>query len=188
MSNSALKFAKVAIPLLLALLVLFILFNKSSNEQELNDPVIEEKITERLDQTSKTLPDNVGSHEAMIAGVPASNTSGKFAEQRPEDLEPYSRWVPPIAREAWLNKTKTILQKLADPGYTAETRDVYFHLGYKDKPASCGSFRYLPPQGETAGPFQRFIYTGRATTIIESELPSAFDELWRNLCVLRLYE
>ena len=163
------------------------LFTQVFNDQP--DPNNETSERFRIDRALPSSSSDFNTKEIMIAGIPASNTSGKFAVERPDDIDPYSRWMPPVVRERWLEKSNQVLSDLAPRGYKTEILNEYIHLGFKDKPATCGSLTFTAlEEGSELDDAQRFIYTGRSTTVLERELTAAFEVLWQQLCVEKLYD
>lgn len=124
--------------------------------------------------------------EEMLAGVPLSKAHGQFAAERPADLDPYRRWAPPVVRAQWLAKSETLMLQKHTYAANAEYRGVYFHLGFKDKPATCGEVRLIDHDGGPIGNFERFIYPGRGAIYLASELPGSFNSIWSKLCVATL--
>ena len=123
------------------------------------------------------------SGEEMIHGVPASKNVGQYAAERPASLDPYRRWAPPIMRSKWLEKSEVIMLEKHTFAADAEYRGVYFHLGFMDKPASCGEVRFIDHDGQPIGDFEPYVYSGRGSLHLESELPDSFHVIWKKLCV-----
>ena len=121
--------------------------------------------------------------EEMIAGVPLSKANGQFAAERPADLDPYRKWAPPVMRQQYLDKAQQQLLDKNTYAARAEQRGVYFHLGFMDKPATCGEVRFISYEGEPIDDYQRFIYTGRSSIAMERDLSASFEGLWQKLCV-----
>lgn len=121
--------------------------------------------------------------EEMIHGVPASKNVGQYAAERPASLDPYRRWAPPIMRSKWLAKSEVIMLEKHTFAADAEYRGVYFHLGFMDKPASCGEVRFIDHDSQPIGDFERYLYSGRGSLHLESELPDSFHVIWKKLCV-----
>lgn len=111
------------------------------------------------------------------------NVNPQFAETPPEDKLSLRRWAPPVIRDAFLEKGNNVILSKHPYAADANFRGVYFHLGHKDKPASCGEVQFIGHDGSTIGDFERFVYSGRASAYVESELPDSFEVIWQKICV-----
>ncbi len=154
-------------------------------DKEPSVPAIVQQAPEQGVQAPKPAvePPSVEAEIEMIAGVPANSTNGQFAAERPADLDPFRRWAPPVARTVFMDKSEKIMLEKHPYAASAEYRGVFFHLGFKDKPATCGEVKLFGHDGNAVGDFERFVYSGRASLHLQSELPEIFDGIWKKLCV-----
>ena len=171
----------VLVPLALLGLVTAILLGRQPAPEP--GSVVADPTTAAPPEPAQDEPAEPAADEAMIAGVPASKATGQFAAERPADLDPYRKWAPPIMRQQYLDKAHQQLLDKNTYAARAQQRGVYFHLGFMDKPATCGEVRFIDHEGEPIDDYQRFIYTGRSSVAMERDLSGSFEGLWEKLCV-----
>ncbi len=169
------------VPLAVLALVVAVLLNREPEVDQASS-VGEEPAPAPVSTEPVAAPVPVVEQE-MIAGVPASRANGQFAAERPADLDRYRKWAPPIMRQQYLDKAQQQLLDRNTYAASAQQRGVYFHLGFMDKPATCGEVRFIDHEGQPIDDYQRFIYTGRSSMAMERELGASFEGLWQKLCV-----
>lgn len=86
-----------------------------------------------------------------------------------------------VKKIAWMDRGMSAVRaKLRDPK-SAEFKDVFFSLGKKNIPVTCGLVNSKNGFGGYAG-FQRFVSAGRPDlTFLEGEVRD-FQQVWDQLC------